>query len=169
MDLGQEVQLVSVGLVSEDGREYYAVSKDFEPGRANQWVWQQVLSQLPPMGSPEWKNLWEIAEEVAEFCDPKLYGRPEFWGWFCSYDWVALCSIFGSMKGLPEGWTHYCRDIKLVADLAGGPRLPKKPKDGRHTAIVDARWNKVALEYLEGLSLFSIGKSAYSNIAQDGG
>lgn len=35
---GQTIELVSIGIVAEDGREYYAVSTDFDPARANPWV-----------------------------------------------------------------------------------------------------------------------------------
>ena len=32
---GTTIQLVSIGIVSKRGEEYYAVSTDFEPQRAN--------------------------------------------------------------------------------------------------------------------------------------
>ncbi len=35
---GETIELVSIGIVGEDGSEYYAVSTDFNPAHANAWV-----------------------------------------------------------------------------------------------------------------------------------
>ena len=45
---GRTVDLVSIGVVDEAGREFYAVSTEFDAGRAGPWVRQHVLPQLPP-------------------------------------------------------------------------------------------------------------------------
>lgn len=37
------IQLISIGIVAEDGREYYAISNEFNPEDANDWVKQNVL------------------------------------------------------------------------------------------------------------------------------
>ena len=35
---GRTIELISIGVVAEDGREYYAVSSEFDPSRAGDWV-----------------------------------------------------------------------------------------------------------------------------------
>ena len=35
---GQTIELVSIGIVGENGSEYYAVSMDFDSAKANFWV-----------------------------------------------------------------------------------------------------------------------------------
>lgn len=35
---GHTIELISIGVVAEDGREYYAVSTEFDPERAGSWV-----------------------------------------------------------------------------------------------------------------------------------
>lgn len=72
---------------------------------------------------------------------------PEFWGYYSDYDWVAFCWLFGSMIDLPKGWPMYCRDIKQLADQMGELALPEQTSTEHH-ALADARWNKLALEYL---------------------
>lgn len=42
------IDLISIGIVAEDGREYYAISKDFNPAMANNWVKENVISKLEP-------------------------------------------------------------------------------------------------------------------------
>ena len=43
---GQTIDLISIGIVCEDGRELYLQSVEFEPKKANQWVQEHVLSSL---------------------------------------------------------------------------------------------------------------------------
>ncbi len=45
---GTTIDLVSIGVVDETGREFYAVSTQFDPGKAIPWVRRNVLDQLPP-------------------------------------------------------------------------------------------------------------------------
>lgn len=40
------IELISIGLVAEDGRKYYAISKDFDPRKASDWVRRHVLHDL---------------------------------------------------------------------------------------------------------------------------
>lgn len=37
------IDLISIGIVAEDGRTYYAVSKEFNPDEASEWVKENVL------------------------------------------------------------------------------------------------------------------------------
>ena len=45
---GTTIDLVSIGVVDETGREFYAVSTEFDERRAIPWVRRHVLDQLPP-------------------------------------------------------------------------------------------------------------------------
>ena len=47
IDDGRTIELISIGVVAEDGREYYAVSTEFDPDRAGSWVRKNVLPKLP--------------------------------------------------------------------------------------------------------------------------
>ena len=44
---GRLVDLVSIGVVDEFGREFYAVSTQFDDSRAVPWVRRNVLDKLP--------------------------------------------------------------------------------------------------------------------------
>ena len=44
---GNTIELVSIGIVAEDGREYYAVSTDFDAARANPWAVSYTHLTLP--------------------------------------------------------------------------------------------------------------------------
>ncbi len=43
---GRTIDLVSIGVVAEDGREFYAVSTEFDPARAVPWVRTQRATQV---------------------------------------------------------------------------------------------------------------------------
>ena len=155
------IELISIGIVCEDGREFYRQSSEFDPSHASDWVRQNVLSKLDgPRG--EYHSLSEIASAVVEFVHPPFPQWPaemspserdrfrsiEFWGYYADYDWVVFCQIFGTMMDLPKGFPMFCMDIKQLCDERGNPGLPKQGK-GEHNALADARWNKAAWEFLQ--------------------
>jgi hypothetical protein len=169
------IQPISIGIVSEDGREYYAISKDFnlkeawnrwqqrtgEGDRNNleprlYWIRDNILKPLmqdaryrydfPSTDGNKFKGRFDykdfkycinkygktnkqIAEEIIEFCNPIKNGgivklserqeemlKPIFYGYYCDYDWVCFCWLFGKMIDLPKGFPQYCIDIKQTLD-----------------------------------------------------
>lgn len=172
---GKTIDLISIGIVAEDGREYYAVNRECDFHAASKWVLENVLN---PMGLDRegWIDMpWEMSPRVQqEFlaCKPrKVIARdvalflgckdsekfryelkdevdsPEIWAYYADYDWVVFCQLFGTMMELPKGFPMYCRDIKQECDRLGNPELPKQEK-GTHNALEDARWNKKAWQFL---------------------
>ena len=135
------IELLSIGIVSEDGREFYAEVADADLSHANDWVKENVLPHLN--GSKLARNM--LARAVRMFIGD---GKPEFWGYYADYDWVVFCQIFGAMIDLPKGWPMYCRDIKQLCDSLGNPQLPKQAST-EHNALNDAKWNKIAYEFLQ--------------------
>jgi len=143
---GRTIDLISIGIVAEDGREFYAENMECDLSRASDWVRENVIPHLEGGDGPT-----DLSAEVRAFCDPDQHGKPEFWGYYADYDWVALCQLFGRMVDLPKGWPMYCRDIKQWADQLGNPRLPEQGKDEHH-ALADAQWNRRAWDFLTALA-----------------
>jgi hypothetical protein len=143
------IDLISIGIVAEDGREFYAVSTEFLESNCNQWVRENVLPHLfgTVRAGIGQASLAEIREAILQFCDSDRYGKPEFWGYYADYDWVVFCHIFGAMIDLPKSWPKYCRDLKQWCDQIGNPKLPVQDS-AEHNALHDARWNKQAWEFL---------------------
>lgn len=136
---GTTIDLVSIGIVGEDGREYYAVSTAFDESKANDWVRKNVLNQLPNPGDPVWRTPEQIKAEILEFL-LDAPGDPELWAWVGAYDHVVLVQLWGDMIGLPRRIPRFTRELKQYWEFAGRPRLPKLP-DNNHDALVDARHN----------------------------
>ena len=236
------IDLISIAVVGEDGREYYAVSKEFNLKEA--WNRYQVekdetvgarIKALPPYKKIYWlrenvllpiffelaqkdfhnthfkdewnyeqksvdlqvfKKVWgtdfgwfkklivkygksnlTIAEEIEYFVRysfPDNYGKKletdiKFYGYYCDYDWVVFCWLFGKMMNLPKGFPMYCRDLKQMYDeiQEAAPNVQRiawheiesrglktedafkiklmktYPKqENEHNALADAKWNK---------------------------
>ena len=177
---GSTIDLISIGIVAEDGREYYAINYNCDFSKADYWVLENVLKPIGldqkgfyynlgnPDTSPAYRESYShaktkdtIAHEVAMFMGcaakteeltttysiPEYSEKPEVWGYYSAYDWVAFAQLFGTMMNLPKRFPMYCRDIKQLCDSLGNPDLPEQGK-GEHNALSDARWNKAAYEYL---------------------
>ena len=235
------IDLISVGICSEDNREYYAISKDFNLKEAwNRYDWKQkkVNDGIPGAYKEYWirenvlrpiykelhdkenlharqalhranvyieetdfnftyrnlKNLIrkygktnnQIAEEIKYF----VANRPinikkeqwildydtkdvKFYGYYCDYDWVVFCWLFGRMIDLPKGFPMYCIDLKQTLDelqelenssyehelhcndITASPlkvlkELPNYPKQtNEHNALADAKWNFKLYKFLQ--------------------
>jgi 3' exoribonuclease, RNase T-like len=134
---GRTIELISIGVVAEDGREYYAVSTEFDPDRANAWVRRHVLGKLPGPADPAWRNRASIRDELhAFFAAP---GLPiELWAWYSAYDHVTLAQLWGTMPDLPSDVPRLTREIRQHWEAAGSPPIPA-PGTDRHDALADAR------------------------------
>jgi len=168
---GKTIDLISIGIVAEDEREFYRQSLEFDASKASVWVRQNVLSHLihfemsrKDIATPSfytacalndckgecgWVLRNQMKRDILAFVgdDPK----PQFWAYYADYDWVVFCQLFGTMMDLPKGWPMYCRDIKQWCDMLGNPKLPEQGK-GEHHALADARWNRQAWEFLANLT-----------------
>ena len=190
------IDLISIGVVCEDGRTYYAVSSDFNVEE----VWYRIQKTT---GSDEPLTYWHrenillpiyqeyvsgdnrnripftlqgmkevinrygkpnkfIASEIDTFVYDPYNPDIEFYGYYCAYDWVVFCQLFGIMMDLPKYFPYYCKDLKYLldqkalkdskgrfidratyirhtklSDMAGYPMKPNT----EHHALSDAIWN----------------------------
>jgi hypothetical protein len=161
---GQTINLISIGMVREDGREYYAIVDD--PGTIHRavhhdWLRGNVLPHLP-LNADWYHTPWDsghpdaarvklkplIAAEVRDFilAEPD----PQLWAWYGAYDHVVLCQLWGRMIDLPEGVPMWTNDLKQECVRLGNPRMPAQ-ESGEHNALADARHVKVMAEALQAV------------------
>lgn len=152
---GSAIDLISIGIVCEDGMEFYAESSEFDWDRVptDHWLWRNVYTTLqyrPFPGQPDQRTTRaEIRDALLEFV---AGDKPEFWAYLADYDWVVVAQLFGRMVDLPKGWPYLCYDIKQYAYHLGNPEMPKQT-EGNHHALGDARFNKVRFDFLQRVSL----------------
>lgn len=171
---GRTIDFISIGMVAEDGREFYAVSNEFDTRRvaANGWLMDNVMTSIQhdafvvsdADGFPVVRDIFvtdpaamtreEIAQGIVDFIGTDNHA--ELWAWYGAYDHVCLAQLFGRMLDLPEKVPMFTNDIKTLLKeyehRTGrvGVRLPKQP-DGEHNALDDARHNVVRYNYLMDL------------------
>ncbi len=139
-DNGKTIDLISIGLVAEDGREYYAETTFAATlCQCSPWLMENVLPHLNLAG----KRKVYIATEIMEFVGEE----PEFWSYCGAYDWVALCQLYGTMLQIPNSWPHYSGDLAQLLKALGKPPIPP-PHQPQHNALVDARWHKAIYDHL---------------------
>jgi hypothetical protein len=139
---GTTIDLVSIGVVDEEGREFYAVSTEFDPARAIPWVRRHVLDKLPPPADRAWRSRRQIRDDLHAFLTAPLAGGEtlELWAWMAAYDHVALCQLWGAMPALPREIPRFTKELRQHWDDLGRPPLPG-PGEDRHDALADARHN----------------------------
>lgn len=165
LENGKTIDFISIGVVAEDGREFYAVSNEFDTRRVakNNWLMDNVMSSIEHDkfvvadfdGAPVVRDIFvtdlaarskaQVALELEQFIGEDE--SPELWAWYGSYDHVCLAQLWGKMIDLPRNVPMYTNDLKTLVQLAGNPRLPQQP-NGNHNALADARWNKVRYDEL---------------------
>lgn len=174
---GKTIDLISIGIVAEDGREYYAVNSDLDAQKIinHEWLRENVWPQLPhpekkpyasltPKGAyfpgdkpavppldytdSRVKPRWVIANEVRDFLLDGV-GIPELWAWYAAYDHVALAQLWGTMLMLPKDIPMWTNDLRQEQHRQGISERAIPPQGGvQHDALEDARWNKVLHQYL---------------------
>lgn len=135
-----EIQMISLALVAQDGRELYLENSEYDWDRPgiDPWLLENVR---PHMRGGEYAlSPAEAQARVAAF----FQGDPEvqIWAYFGAYDWVVLCSLFGRMIDLPEGMPKHCMDLKQAMVQAGINKksLPKQAAN-EHDALADSWQN----------------------------
>jgi 3' exoribonuclease, RNase T-like len=169
---GRTIDLVSIGVVREDGSEYYAVSTEFDSSRANPWVRRHVLDQLPSPADSAWRDRASIRDSLMDFFVAGGPGRVELWAWISAYDHVCLAQLWGDMRALPAIVPRFTHDLRQRWEDAGAPPMPPPPRD-RHDALADARHNLARWQVIEqvragGGPLQPAASSAARHSAPDG-
>lgn len=153
------IDLISIALVADDGREYCAVNRDMPVRRIRRhaWLMDNVVPHLPKghgeqrlsmpkrwlfhYGDRTVKPEARIADEVAAF----IQATPdaELWANYGAYDHVRLCWLWGLMIDKPSGVPMFTHDLQQER-----ARLGVRDEDipaqvlGQHDALADARYNK---------------------------
>jgi hypothetical protein len=147
---GRTIDLVSIAMVDEAGREFYAVSTEFDASKAINWVRRNVLDKLPPPADPAWRSLEQIRTDLLAFMT-EPGDEIELWAWMASYDHVALAQLWGDMRVLPRAIPRFTHELRQRWEDCGSPPLPVAPAD-QHDALADARHNLARWTALRALA-----------------
>jgi hypothetical protein len=172
---GRRIEPISIGIVADDGRTYYAVNALLAARgwkgwrfrrrvRKHQWLMENVVPHLPkPSGDwnlhmpkrwlfnymdPAVKPIERIAREVRDFIRDSG-DDVQLWANYGAYDHVCLAQLWGRMIDLPDGVPMFTNDIQQERARLGisWDELPKQ-ESGEHNALADARHNQTVRRWL---------------------
>ena len=159
----------SIGIVAEDGRTFYRETPySTSTSGANEFVLKNVFphfihynrqcecggrevraGEVAVVNCPL-RTLQQLRSELVEFF--KRDKRVELWGYFCAYDHVAFCQLFGSMSELPSQFPYYTKDIRQFADHLGFGKIKVPQTGSEHSAIDDAQWTMTVYRKLRAIA-----------------
>lgn len=152
---GQTVKPISVGFVSEDGRELYLINETYFKQlekrlvNPNPWVLENVINKISDSERVFYgRAINHFPETILKFIsdDGKYRERSEveLWGHFAAYDHLCLAQVFGRMIDLPKPIPMYTNDDMTIRDLQEPPARPADLPE--HNALADAKFQKLQWE-----------------------
>jgi 3'-5' exoribonuclease-like protein len=171
--LHQKTTLVSLGCISEDGREFYAEATDYDRSQVSPWIRENVIENLifksdKVTDKPIYNNIndgklitiYSDREHIAGLFREWIsqFGPVEFWGDCLAYDWVVFCELFevineDTAERLPRNIFYIPFDICTLMKVKGiDPDISREIFSGRnlsrHNALDDARIIRACYERL---------------------
>ena len=181
------IDLISIGIVCEDGRTLSLISNEYNHDDADKWVQDNVILPLYKQTvHGDRRNFLDtnnfhkhygvsnkaISNQIAAFfgCYKDLSGliwrapdNIEVYAYYADYDWVLFCSLFGRMISLPKGFPMYCNDLKQMLDTYVKNRWLPESKVYMAGSDVDVTF-EVALEKLKALKEYPKQENEHSAI-----
>ena len=160
--LHRNTTLISIGLVSEDGRTFYAEFNDFDQTQLNDWLRDNVLSHLQFIGIDSSTPILNLEHHVMKSNRHGVtlalsdwlaqFESIEMWADCPAYDWVLFCDLFGGSLHVPKEIFPNAFDVATLLNLAGiDPTVNRDEFVGLsdvtiHNALDDARLAKACYE-----------------------
>ena len=124
--LHKNTTLISIGLVDENGRTFYAEFSDYDESQCDDWIHENVIKHLKWSNEGPLENFESISSIHVN--DWEAYGTKEYIktvlaDWLskyeevelvsdcCHYDMVLFVDIFGSAWSIPAVVNPVCHDI----------------------------------------------------------
>lgn len=173
LENGRTIDLISIGMVREDGEELYCVNRTMPwPSiMRHPWLRENVVPHLPAIQRGGEGGALQLdlrhrdvypRRAIAELVHSMLItggGKPELWADYGAYDHVCLAQLFGTMMELPRDVPMFTRDIQQEIARLGDPEIPAQAP-GEHHALADARHVRDVSEFLVGYEQAMIAEFA---------
>jgi hypothetical protein len=170
--LHQRTTLISIGLVSEGGREFYGELTDYDVDQVDDWIKDNVIANLIyksekwALGEPggNWAytdgahtgrrgDKAYIAQELTKWLAEHGNRKIEMWSDCLAYDWVLFCNLWGHAFNIPGNIYYIPFDLSTLFKLKGiDPDIDREKFAGitdgqsKHNALWDARVIKACYE-----------------------
>ncbi len=159
--LHKDTTLISIGIVAEDGRSFYAELTDYDKTQVDEWLQENVINNLS-------KSIGELSRmaDVSVFGDTKEVSEAlnkwvsqfediKIWSDCLAYDWVLFNHLFGHAFNLPKNIYYIPFDICTLfeikgidADISREEFINNSIRGEKHNALYDAKVIKACYEKL---------------------
>lgn len=155
--------LISIALVAEDGKKYYAEFTDFDKYQIDDFLRQHVLSKRT-LAEYDFERDYDpnadlvlvkgdidtVYATMLRWLEQYKEHGVEMWGDLLAYDWVLFISIFGNGLNLPKFIDYIpmdlCTALKLYGEdkdvnrevFAYGEEIAEANKGKKHNSLYDA-------------------------------
>lgn len=167
--LHQNTTLISIGLIAEDGEEFYAELTDYDKDQIDGWLQDNVMDNLLIMNNGRYAYLLSPVKDGIEtefgFAGDRVYvahqlrdwlsqfDSVEIWSDCLSYDWVLFNQLFGHAFNIPKNVYYIPFDICTLMKIKGvDPDINREEFAGmtgaKHNALHDAKVIKACYDKL---------------------
>lgn len=134
--LHKNTTLISIGMVDENGRTFYAEFSDYDKSQCDNWIKENVIYNLKFIKSAQLEYFVNIHENSWETYGDKEYIKLVLADWLstyedvqlvsdcCHYDMVLFIDIFGGAFDIPSNVNPACHDINQ--DIAKHFKISEK-------------------------------------------
>jgi hypothetical protein len=124
--LHQETTLISIGLISECGKTFYAELTDYDKNQIDDWLQKNVIDNLilTVQDNCADNNNWRLFGDTSSVKEALTFWFAQFeqveiWSDCLSYDWVLFNQIFGHAFSIPKNVYYIPFDICTLFYLNG--------------------------------------------------
>jgi len=169
--LYKDSQLISIGLISEDGDTFYAELTDYDKNKVSNWIYNNVILNLKFQNLTEKNLLINKSKKNYEIlCDKKTlkehltmwlqsFGEElEIWSDCLAYDWVLFCDIYEEAFKIPKCVYYIPFDIctlfkvkNIDPDISREEFAEIQSDSKKHNSLFDAISIKKCYEKLSSL------------------
>lgn len=150
--LQQNTTIISIGLVDETGRTFYAEFTDYNKEQVDGWIKDTVIKKLVlPNFCIDFSSSYENNNHkgTTDYIKNKLlvwlkeYDEVEIWSDCLSYDWALFNNLFGSAFDICTLFKRKGIDLAINREEFAGI------KGAKHNALHDAKVIKACYEKLK--------------------
>jgi len=163
--LHQNTTLISIGLISETNKTFYAEFTDYDESQVNDWIKENVISKLGKVEETQrycYDNCRRIGNKdyVQDHLREWLsqFDQIEIWSDCLAYDWVLFNELWGGAFSIPKNIYYIPFDICTLFKIKGiDPDISREEfahgefdstETSKHNALWDARIIKMCYEKL---------------------
>lgn len=169
--LHKNTTLISIGLIAENGKTFYAELTDYDKSQVDDWLNDNVIKNLNRSSDESLSRNMNFTNSIdgkhndivvngdKKYVKAKLeewllqFDEVEIWSDCLAYDWVLFNDIFGHAFNIPKNVYYIPFDICTLFKIKGiDPDISREKfadiEGDKHNALYDAKVIKACYEKL---------------------